>query len=148
MAKYTVTYSCGHTGTVELIGKSADRESKILWYETKAVCPDCHKANKAIEQQEMIASAEAAHILPALIGSEKQIAWATAIRAKMIAELEAYTVESDKYLDKTPGDAIQREAARARRNNAIDQIMATSDAGWWINNRNTNVYTLVKDLAK
>lgn len=27
--KYNITYSCGHTGTVDLIGKGADRERKI-----------------------------------------------------------------------------------------------------------------------
>ena len=41
--KYDVTYSCGHTGTVELYGKTSERESKIRWYETTAVCPECYK---------------------------------------------------------------------------------------------------------
>ena len=35
--KYDVTYSCGHTGTVELYGKTSERESKIRWYETTLV---------------------------------------------------------------------------------------------------------------
>ena len=38
--KYDITYSCGHTGTVELYGKTSERESKIRWYETTAVCPE------------------------------------------------------------------------------------------------------------
>ena len=29
--KYDVRFSCGHTHTVELFGKSADRERKIKW---------------------------------------------------------------------------------------------------------------------
>ena len=41
--KYDITYSCGHAGTVELYGKTSDRESKIRWYETTAVCPECYK---------------------------------------------------------------------------------------------------------
>ena len=29
MAKYTVTFSCGHTDTVELFGKDSDRKEKL-----------------------------------------------------------------------------------------------------------------------
>lgn len=71
MAKYTVTYKCGHTAEVQLYGKYADREKKIAWYAT-INCPDC----EASEQKE---KAEASG-LPQLTGSEKQIAWATKIR--------------------------------------------------------------------
>ena len=31
--KYTLTYSCGHTGTVQLYGKTEERERKIKYYE-------------------------------------------------------------------------------------------------------------------
>ena len=51
MAKTQVTFSCGHTGTVELLGKYADRERKLKWYETEAVCPECFKAAKRAEQE-------------------------------------------------------------------------------------------------
>jgi len=43
MAKYQITYSCGHAGTVELLGKIKERERKIDWYESQAVCPECYK---------------------------------------------------------------------------------------------------------
>jgi len=46
MAKYDVTYKCGHTGTVELFGKQTDRDSKLEWYKNTAVCPDCYNAEK------------------------------------------------------------------------------------------------------
>ena len=47
--KYDVRFSCGHTHTVELFGKSADRERKIKWYEEFGVCPDCYAEQKRIE---------------------------------------------------------------------------------------------------
>ena len=31
--KYEVTFSCGHTSTVDLVGKGEDRKRKIKWYE-------------------------------------------------------------------------------------------------------------------
>lgn len=80
MAKYEVTFSCGHTGTVELFGKTADRERKLRWYETSAVCPECYKAQQKAESEEFNAG------LPALTGSEKQISWAKDIRAKAIKD--------------------------------------------------------------
>lgn len=42
--KYTITYSCGHGGTIELFGKSAERERRIEWLENNGLCPDCYKA--------------------------------------------------------------------------------------------------------
>jgi len=48
MAKYGVTYSCGHTGTVQLFGKHTERERKLAWYAAEAKCPECYKsANRA-----------------------------------------------------------------------------------------------------
>ena len=32
--KYDVTFSCGHTATIELFGPTKDRERKISWYES------------------------------------------------------------------------------------------------------------------
>lgn len=45
MAKYTVNYSCGHKGVLELFGPHKDRYSKIDWLEEKGLCPDCYKAS-------------------------------------------------------------------------------------------------------
>lgn len=50
MAKYSVNYICGHTGSVELVGKVADRNSKIEWMERECVCPACY----AKQQQEKL----------------------------------------------------------------------------------------------
>ena len=38
--KYEVTFSCGHTGTVQLHGKGDERERKIRYYEEYGVCSD------------------------------------------------------------------------------------------------------------
>lgn len=51
--KYSVTYSCGHEGTVELFGKNSDRENKIKWYENSAKCPECYKIEKQAQNKEM-----------------------------------------------------------------------------------------------
>lgn len=43
MAKYDITYSCGHKGEITLFGKTSERERKIAWYESTGLCPDCKK---------------------------------------------------------------------------------------------------------
>ena len=40
MAKYNITYSCGHEGTVQLFGKSEERERKIKYYEEFGLCTE------------------------------------------------------------------------------------------------------------
>lgn len=49
MASYSVTYVCGHTGSVELYGKNTDRQNKLKWY-TTVVCSECYKAQKHAEE--------------------------------------------------------------------------------------------------
>ena len=48
--KYTVTYSCGHSGTVELFGPERDRERKLEWYRDSAVCPECYARQQTEER--------------------------------------------------------------------------------------------------
>lgn len=42
MAKYEITYACGHEGVVSLFGKGSDREYQLKRY-SQGVCPDCYK---------------------------------------------------------------------------------------------------------
>lgn len=44
MAKYEVTFSCGHKGEVQLLGPGKDRERKLAWYAESGLCPDCYRA--------------------------------------------------------------------------------------------------------
>ena len=50
MAKYDITYSCGHSGEVQLFGSGKERDRKIEWYETRADCPECYKAKMRAKQ--------------------------------------------------------------------------------------------------
>lgn len=48
--KYNVNFSCGHESTVDLVGKTADRERKIAYFEAYGLCPECYKAQKEDEK--------------------------------------------------------------------------------------------------
>ena len=41
--KYDVTFSCGHTETVEIYGKAEDREKKITYYGKSGICRKCYE---------------------------------------------------------------------------------------------------------
>lgn len=123
--KYDVNYSCGHKGTVNLVGKYVEREKKIEWMQ-QGVCPDCYKAQQTAKREAenkaaVVAAADAG--LPALKGSEKQISWANSIRADLITGLEK----------------IRTLAIEANQPQAIidiiDGIINNDAAKFWIDNR-------------
>jgi hypothetical protein len=37
---------CGHEDTVELFGKTADRERKIDWFKSEGMCKECYRKQK------------------------------------------------------------------------------------------------------
>lgn len=82
MAKYDVTYSCGHNGVIELYGPGAERERKLKWLASEGICPECYKAQLEAE----LGAFEEEHCLPALKGTEKQVAWARKIRKEQVTK--------------------------------------------------------------
>ncbi len=80
MAKYDITYSCGHKGEITLLGKTSERERKIAWYENTGLCPECKK----IETIKLTDKLEKELNLPTIEGvSEKQIDYARSLRFKI-----------------------------------------------------------------
>lgn len=80
MAKYDITYSCGHKGEITLFGKISERERKIAWYENTGLCPECKK----IETIKLADKLEKELNLPIIEGvSEKQIDYARSLRFKI-----------------------------------------------------------------
>lgn len=104
--KYTVTFSCGHEATVDLFGKTSERERRIAWYEKEGICPDCYRKMKEDERRqadaELAAYAEkieTEYNLPVLEGTEKQVSWARKIRAGVIRAWEAkHNIFYDEFI--------------------------------------------------
>ena len=85
--KYDVTYSCGHTATVVLFGKSEDRERKLHWMETDGMCPDCYREWQCEENNRKVREALGDILLPQLTAkSEKQLAFAESKRSEYILD--------------------------------------------------------------
>lgn len=126
MAWTSVTYACGHTGSEQMFGPGRERDRKVEWYARSKLCPECY-AKQLGEKREAARAAAAAKAgeldLAPLEGTEKQIAWAEIIRAKI--------VEANLEVLGRIADAEFREFAAAR----IQRLMGETKAHYWIDNR-------------
>lgn len=154
MAKYNCIYKCGHSETVQLFGKMDSRNEYLAWAAENKLCPDCYRAE--IENRNArrnILSAQRAEVegLPALTGSDKQIAWANTIRDGALERWRDHSAPSaDQIRAKFPSltDAehaeIQSFVAAISQQWITDIISAKTDSRWWIDNRN-NIGTPTSD---
>jgi hypothetical protein len=136
MAKYDVTFSCGHEETVELFGKETEREKKIKWYEKFGLCSECRKAEQERKEEDI----EKTYSLPKLTGSDKQISWARSIRAnavRKVAELVKERIAESPADEKTFQGMLDEWISCARKE---------TKASWWIARRNE--YIISMDSAK
>lgn len=144
MAWYDITYSCGHAGRLNLIGKVKDRERRIEWLESSGECPDCFKARKEQERQAKSKAAKQAAIeqeLPILAGTPKQVAWAERLRQECLTRLEEVTANEDR-IRSSLGNDPHKYTAFLR---AVESIYAEDTARWWIDNQREfdNKYALI-----
>lgn len=140
MALYYGTYSCGHGGSVNIIGPTKDRE----WKKEKhfsGLCPECYK--KMIEEEraaENAASEKAAKEmeLPELSGSPKQCAWANTIRVKLINQISSEIEkirESGRKHTKIDVDSNLVSVDLSEMEDIEDMLLQKSDARYWIDRR-------------
>lgn len=166
MAKYEIEYSCGHTDTIQLYGKTSERENYLEWAKDNKLCPECWEAArlKAREEASQQATQENTEFgLPALIGTEKQIPWAETIRKEKTISLTAAVASYDDKAAKIAADpsllqkyneAYQKEGfddfkhALCCARGAVDAIMGETSAHWWIDHRDDNLGQLVLNKAK
>lgn len=109
MAWYYGTYSCGHEGRVNVIGKQSDRQWKIDRH-FEGICELC-KEKEREEANKKAAEKASEYEFPELKGTEKQIAWANTIRMDFYESLAKDGIVAD--------DIINNE----------------TDARFWIDNR-------------
>lgn len=125
MAKYQVTYACGHTDTIQLYGKETEREKRLAYLAT-IDCPNCYHEKKL-----QAAKAQTAN-LPELQGYEKQINWATQIRAELFAALDKYTKQIEDFQEaREEGKIVARKLFADFR----AAMTAHVDCRFWIDNR-------------
>ena len=111
-----ITHACGHEQIHYLSGFASQQERRARWLETTK-CRTCFVATKQTEQAEAAVrdGAAIAHLdLPLLTGSDRQVAWATTLRASRLCAFIA-----------TP----------ATEGNGHKVCTHVTDAKWWIDHR-------------
>lgn len=112
-----ITHACGHEQIHYISGFTSQQERKTRWLETTK-CRNCFVAIKQAEQMEAAVrdGAAIAHLnLPLLAGSDRQITWATAIRAGRLGALVAGPVTGEGQ--------------------SWETCVLVTDAKWWIDHR-------------
>jgi len=110
-----ITHACGHEQAHYLAGYASQQERKARWLQTTS-CRACFIAGKKAAQSDAAVrdGAAIAHLdLPVLAGSDRQVAWATTIRASRLATL-----------------ITDHEAPLGWQ-----ACVAATDAKWWIDHR-------------
>lgn len=135
MAKYDISYSCGHTDTVNIIGR--DRERRIRFLEA-GLCFDCYKIQRRQEAQAQSEERE----LPPLQGSEKQVAWAMTIRVGILKRMERMI---EQEMPPFSEDESRVEAQR-RLTLALDALYKEPSAKRWIEWRDCALPTILREV--
>jgi hypothetical protein len=164
MAKYQVECPvCNSSRRVSLFGKIKDREWKLENFDW--TCEECREEQfreRCRKESEAAAAANAETGLSALEGSEKQIAWAETIRAKILDGVNVRTeeeyqqavarLEKAGHFEKAEIQAGKEGFDNLRhawecQNEAIKRLKAKTSAHWWIENRDNRWNVLVERLA-
>jgi len=115
--EHRIAHACGHEQAHYIPGYPAQQDRKARWLRTTK-CRTCFVDDKRSEEAEAAArnAAAIAHLnLPELVGSDRQVSWATTIRMKRLAAMMAAS---------SIDDADGHEAC-----------VAVIDAKWWIDHR-------------
>jgi hypothetical protein len=156
MTKYHLDCSTdGCKETVLFVGVGSAGASRVKWLNGKKPCDTCKKSAYDAENTKAAEENQGAG-LPALVGSEKQVAWAETIRAKRIAKMELYVqinetknrdalatvinfhnavVETMRKSDINKQDRLVASESTLLRE-TMDLIKMQSKASWWIDNQN------------
>ncbi len=105
MAKYGVTYSCGHEGQVQLYGPQKERDRKLEWMARDGLCPECYKSHKRAEADARGPTVLVRYLCAYDPAAEAERCEAQAIRAEIKVEA----------MDDTPADRRECDWGTKRR---------------------------------
>lgn len=97
MAWYYGTYSCGHEGRVNVIGKMSERQWKIDRH-FEGVCEDCRNREQEENNKKSLEISKE-YEFPELYGTEKQIAWANTIRLDFYKLCDSHDIVIDNIIN-------------------------------------------------
>lgn len=138
MAKYWITYKCGHEVEKQLFGKISERENYISWAEEQ-LCPACQRK---IHHDKALADA-ATNGYPELEGSEKQVTWAIDLRYTFVKNVEAEIKENRDRIECFSKNEEEKNARITKLEKLLPEfyevmnnlLAKKTSAKYWIDNR-------------
>ena len=139
MAKYEITYSCGHTETIELYGNQDERFRRLAWLEKNGKCSKCYRREKYADAMGELIEAGYETLND---GSDKQRAWAESLRLELLQDKSAnYTTLID--MDAICSALMSANCPKgkfadfdAAKKSVIDYTLRNRlSAKWWIDAR-------------
>lgn len=130
MGKYYVMHTCKHEEEVQLFGPMKGRHARVEWL-AKQPCPACRQVALVAQRAEGLAVAaqwEQSHQMPAMVGTEKQIAWARQLRYDRALAMTRWV-----YPDWWPHSHLVDVPTYE------EWLMSQTSASWWIDHRNKDV---------
>ncbi|MFT4040697.1 MAG: hypothetical protein QM692_21130 [Thermomicrobiales bacterium] len=89
--------------------------------------------------------------LPTLTGTDKQIAWATDLRAQRLREMEARQADFERQaaIAITKGQTTEAEVTEGRAHGAavVADILSHTEAKWWIDQRQDSVIRMMREVS-
>ncbi|MFF7943314.1 hypothetical protein ACFZC5_26680 [Nocardia gamkensis] len=132
MAWYSIDHECGHTERHQIPGSNSggqrDRRADLMRHTECSAC--AAEARQADRQSRDAAAAEQG--LPDLVGTPRQVSWATTIRAEALAVLDMVIDYLDSHGDR-PADRDKQLRQTIADTRAI--YLATVEAKKWIHYR-------------
>jgi hypothetical protein len=126
--EHRIAHACGHEQAHYIPGFATQQARKANWLRTTK-CRVCFAADKRSAQAANAATDAAAIAdldLPALMGSERQVSWASTIRARRLAVLLSAEV----------GDSQSEQPCQL-----------VTDAKWWIDHRDLDDTALLAQAS-
>lgn len=126
MAMTSIYYTeCGHWGRRDLSGSSRSRERYAESLGEGELCPDCKREallkKREAEVAEAVKAAEEKN-WPDLLGSEKQIAWATTIRAQVVNILGDFGINNMMFANIDGKESLAEIVKRLLQKKDIDEF--------------------------
>jgi len=152
-------FDCADCGDSVEIWERNRREAgrKAEWHASQGhICESCRQKRQA-QENAAAAAHNAEQGLPELTGTEKQIAWAETIRREMIdvatcavqgtaTEFQLQARWDEEYSFRRTHRGIAGDDPRLPA--AMEALKRQTKASWWIDNRDTRLSVLLKELAE
>lgn len=122
MATYRGVFACGHEESISITGKGQSEKFKWMLNDECPKCKEKRRKEKYDKENAKAIEESKAIEFPSLIGTEKQIAWASKIRLDHYKRIQSYLerIEESKLKNKT----LYREVSK--------NLFDNPNAAYWI----------------